>query len=208
MKKRGFYDLVDIMKVLRKECMWDKEQTHKSIRRNFLEETYEAVEAIDNDDINLLKEELGDVMLQVVFHTEIESELENFDIDDVCEGICSKLVLRHPHIFSDVKVENSAEILENWDKIKKIEKNQKSTYEVLDSVAKSLPSLIRGDKIYSKLLKEENYKPEPVLYEPSQDIEKDLCNKLFDMVKVAKDNKIDLEESFSKYIDDYIKTFK
>ena len=208
MKKRGFYDLVDIMKVLRKECMWDKEQTHKSIRRNFLEETYEAVEAIDNDDINLLQEELGDVMLQVVFHTEIESELENFDIDDVCEGICSKLVLRHPHIFSDVKVENSAEILENWDKIKKIEKNQKSTYEVLDSVAKSLPSLIRGDKIYSKLLKEENYKPEPVLYEPSQDIEKDLCNKLFDMVKVAKDNKIDLEESFSKYLDEYIKTFK
>lgn len=96
-----FNDLIEIVKILRSPsgCPWDREQTHKSIRSNFIEETYEAVEAIDTDDKELLKEELGDVLLQVVLHSEIESEEKGFTIDDVCAGICKKLIIRHPHVF-------------------------------------------------------------------------------------------------------------
>lgn len=213
MEKRGFYDLVEIMKVLRKQCMWDKEQTHQSIRRNFIEETYEAIEAIDNGDLALLKEELGDVLLQVVFHTEIETEQGSFDIDDVCEGICAKLVLRHPHIFGDVEVSSADDVLNNWDKIKKVEKNQKNLYEVLASVSKSLPSLIRADKIYSKLLKDESFVDQPVeisldTLENSNDLEHDLSKMMFDLIKIAKHNDIDLEHGLAKYCDFVIETFK
>ena len=97
----NFNDLVEIVKILRAPdgCPWDREQTHKSIRSNFIEETYEAVEAIDTDDLDLLKEELGDVLLQVALHAEIESEQGTFDINDVCDGICKKLIIRHPHVF-------------------------------------------------------------------------------------------------------------
>ena len=116
-----FEDLVDIVSILRSEngCDWDKEQTHKSIRKGFIEEVYEAVEAIDTENPELLCEELGDVLLQVVFHARISAEDKEFDIDDVCDGICKKLIYRHPHVFGDVKVKNSAEILENWDTLKK-----------------------------------------------------------------------------------------
>ena len=116
----GMSDLIEIMKMLRGEngCPWDKEQDHHSIRKNFLEEAYEAVEAIDKEDPELLREELGDVLLQVVFHAEMESEKGVFDFNDVCDEVCKKLVLRHPHVFGDVKVENSAEVLKNWDNIK------------------------------------------------------------------------------------------
>lgn len=95
-----FEDLIKIMKLLRAPngCPWDKEQTHESIRQNFIEETYEVIEAIDTKDKELLKEELGDVLLQVVFHSEMESEIGSFNIDDVCDGICKKLIIRHPHI--------------------------------------------------------------------------------------------------------------
>jgi tetrapyrrole methylase family protein/MazG family protein len=96
-----FEDLVKIVKILRAPggCPWDREQTHKSIRSNFIEETYEAVEAIDTEDNDLLKEELGDVLLQVALHSEIESEKGTFNIDDVCDGVCKKLIIRHPHVF-------------------------------------------------------------------------------------------------------------
>ena len=106
-----FDDLVEIVRLLRSPggCPWDREQTHASIRRNFIEETYEACEAIDLDDKRLLCEELGDVMLQVVFHAEMEAEKGGFTIDDVADGICKKLILRHPHIFGEVRVHDSQE---------------------------------------------------------------------------------------------------
>lgn len=105
----NFNDLVEIVKILRAPdgCPWDREQTHKSIRSNFIEETYEAVEAIDTDDLDLLKEELGDVLLQVAMHAEIESEQGTFDINDVCDGICKKLIIRHPHVFGDVNADTT-----------------------------------------------------------------------------------------------------
>ena len=116
----NFNDLVEIVKILRSPggCPWDREQTHKSIRANFIEETYEAIEAIDNDDTELLKEELGDVLLQVALHSEIESEKNSFTIDDVCDGICKKLIIRHPHVFGSVEADTTEQVLKNWDAIK------------------------------------------------------------------------------------------
>ena len=140
----GFEDLVEIMKLLRSPegCPWDREQDHKSIRKNFIEETYEVVEAIDNNDSELLKEELGDVLLQVVFHAQLESENGGFNIDDVCDGICKKLVVRHPHVFGDKSADSSTSALTNWDNVKMKTKSQKKQSEAMDSVSKALPSLM------------------------------------------------------------------
>ena len=145
-------DLVKIMEILRSDggCPWDREQTHKSIRNNLIEETYEAVEGIDNSDDAILKEELGDVLLQVVFHARIAQEENSFDINDVADGVCKKLILRHPHIFSDVKAETSEKVLENWDAIKKEEKNQKTAADTLKAVSSALPALSRAAKLASK----------------------------------------------------------
>lgn len=143
------------MSILREPggCPWDREQNHHTIRRNLIEETYEVVEAIDKDDMTLMQEELGDLLLQVVFHARIAEEDDEFDFDDVADGICRKLILRHPHIFGDVQADTTEQVLTNWDNIKKEEKHQKTDREVLDSVSHSLPSLIRADKVGSKARK-------------------------------------------------------
>lgn len=150
-----FEDLLEIMKILRSEngCMWDRAQDHHSIRRNFIEETYEVCEAIDNEDVDLLKEELGDVLLQVVFHARMEEEKGTFNMDDVADGICKKLIYRHPHIFGDVDVSSTEEILTNWDALKKTEKGQETATDTLNSVARSLPALIRAEKVQHKAAK-------------------------------------------------------
>ena len=150
-----FNDLVEIMKYLRAPdgCPWDRVQTHESIRSNFIEETYEVIEAIDNKDSELLKEELGDVLLQVVFHSEMSAEENEFDINDVINGVCKKLVERHPHVFGDVKADNSEEALLSWDNVKMNSKSQKKQSEAMDSVSKALPSLMRAEKIQKKAAK-------------------------------------------------------
>ena len=127
-------DLIEIMSILREPggCPWDREQNHHTIRRNLIEETYEVVEAIDKDDMTLMQEELGDLLLQVVFHARIAEEDDEFDFDDVADGICKKLILRHPHIFGDVQADTTEQVLTNWDNIKKEEKHQKTDREVLD----------------------------------------------------------------------------
>ena len=119
-------DLLGIMSVLRSDngCPWDREQSHDSIRNNFIEEVYEVADAIDNDDKSALCEELGDVLLQVVFHSQIEKEAGGFNFDDVADGICKKLILRHPHIFGEVKADTAEKVLDNWDRIKMEEKGQ------------------------------------------------------------------------------------
>jgi tetrapyrrole methylase family protein/MazG family protein len=151
----GIDDLLTIMTLLRSPdgCPWDREQTHASIRKNFLEECYEAVEAIDTGDTALLREELGDVLLQVVFHAEMERERGSFDFGDVCDGICKKLILRHPHIFGDVTVRDSREVLENWDAIKKQEKQQNTHTDSLLSVPRILPALMRSEKVQGRAAK-------------------------------------------------------
>ncbi|MBR0232344.1 MAG: nucleoside triphosphate pyrophosphohydrolase [Clostridia bacterium] len=148
----GFDDLVAIMRVLRAPggCPWDREQTHASIRRDLLEETYELIEGIDAGDADMLREELGDVLLQVVFHSVIAEQDGEFDIGDVCGDICKKLIVRHPHVFGDVTANDSATVLANWDAIKKRTKHQQSDTEVLRSVTKALPALMRAQKLGSK----------------------------------------------------------
>ncbi len=142
-------DLLEIVKILRSEngCPWDKVQTHESIRSDLIEETYEVCEGIDNDSPEMLREELGDLLLQIVFHTQIEREKGNFVFSDVCDDICKKLIERHPHVFGSVKVENEDEVLKNWDAIKKKTKKQENYSDTLESIPKTFPALIRGDKI-------------------------------------------------------------
>ncbi len=151
----NFEDLVNIMKILRGEngCPWDREQTHRSIRRDLLEETYELIEGIDKDDAGMIREELGDVLLQVVFHSDIASSNGNFSVNDVCTDICKKLIVRHPHVFGDVKVTGTENVLSNWDAIKKETKQQKSDTEVLRSVSPAMPALMRADKLGKKARK-------------------------------------------------------
>ena len=148
----GFADLVGIMAILRSEggCPWDREQDHHSIRPNLIEETYEAVEAIDTDDPGLLQEELGDVLLQVVFHSRIEEEAGGFSIDDVVDGICRKLIVRHPHVFGTARADTSADVLKSWNDIKKRTKGQHSEAEGMADIPRVLPALMRSRKVLQK----------------------------------------------------------
>ena len=148
-EKYSITDLLEIMSLLRSEngCPWDREQTHESIRKNFIEETYEAVEAIDCNDSEMLFEELGDVLLQVVFHTQMEKENGSFDFDDVCDGICRKLIVRHPHIFGEEDISSASAVANRWEEIKKLTKGQKTGSETLLAVPKQLPALMRCEKL-------------------------------------------------------------
>lgn len=143
-------DFVALVSYLRSPngCPWDQVQTHESIRRNFLEETYEACEAIDAGDLVHMREELGDVLMQVLFHTDIEREAGHFDIDDVADAACKKLVYRHPHVFRRDEPDAS-----DWDTMKQRERAQTTTAEAMDSVARSLPALWRCEKIQAKAAK-------------------------------------------------------
>lgn len=148
-------DLREIVRILRHPggCAWDQEQTHESIRRNFLEEAYEAAEAIDEGDPEHLREELGDVLLQVVFHASIEEDAGRYDLDAVADGVCRKLIYRHPHVFGDVTVHSTGEILSNWEELKKKEKHQETQADAVDAVARSLPALWRAEKMKKKAAK-------------------------------------------------------
>ena len=148
-------DFVRIIAVLRSEggCPWDREQTHESIRRNLLEEAYEVCEAVDEKDPEHLKEELGDLLLQVIFHSRIEQEAGTFDLNDVADAACKKLLLRHPHVFGDVTADNSDEVMRNWEEIKRIEKSQDTTATAMSDVAETLPALWRAEKIQKKAKK-------------------------------------------------------
>ena len=155
-EKHDFDSLVDIMRILRSEngCPWDREQDHKSIRANFIEETYEVVEAIDNENASLLQEELGDVLLQVIFHARISEEENAFSIQDVIHDVCAKLIHRHPHIFGSVRADTSDVVLENWEKIKTEEKKRIGLSGTLQSIPPSLPALMRAQKTVKKCAKE------------------------------------------------------
>lgn len=148
-EKYSFADLVELMAFLRAPggCPWDAAQSHESIRRNFIEEVYEACEAIDNRDVPLLREELGDVLLQVVFHAQICAEAGQFDIEDVCTGICKKLIRRHPDLFPlDPAMQGKS-----WDEIKAAEKRLTSGSKNAAQVARSLPALIYADKVQTRV---------------------------------------------------------
>lgn len=151
-KSYGFDDLVLLVEVLRsdKGCPWDREQDHKSIRKDLIEETYEVVEAIDTENPTLLREELGDVLLQVVFHAQIEREAERFTMDDVANDICVKLIHRHPHVFGEVSADTSDKVLSNWEKIKSEEKHRNTITDKLKAIPPMLPALMRAEKVGKK----------------------------------------------------------
>ena len=142
--------LIDIIKTLRSEngCAWDREQTHSTLRRNMLEEAYEAVDAIDDNDMKHLKEELGDVLLQVVLHSQIASEENEFSIEDVAKEISDKLVRRHPHVFGNVEVSTTDDIVHNWEEIKKQEKKHRKS--VMDGVSRAQSALMSAQKMSKK----------------------------------------------------------
>lgn len=225
--KYNFYDLVKIMSLLRSDngCPWDKEQTHKSIRRDFLEECYEAIEAIDTDNRELLLEELGDVLLQVVFHSQIEAEVGGFDADDVCDGICKKLIVRHPHVFGDVDAKTSEAVLKNWDAIKMQTKSQSTLSQVMHSVSPALPSLIRADKIQNKakkigfdfdsplsaldkLAEEIDELRDAIQNKSKAEAESELGDVLFSAVNVGRLMKLDCEKALGDTSERFISRFE
>ncbi len=142
--------LINTIRILRSPegCEWDRQQTHESIRQNMLEEAYEAVEAIDEKNISHLKEELGDVLLQVVLHAQIAKDNNEFDIEDIAKNLNDKLIHRHPHVFGDIKTNDTKKILENWEKLKAKEKKERKN--ILDGIPATLPSLLKALKISKK----------------------------------------------------------
>ena len=214
-------DLLRIMELLRSPggCPWDREQTPRSIRRNMLEEAYEVVEAIDQDDPDHLKEELGDVLLQVVFHAQMAREAGRFTFDDVVDGICKKLVFRHPHVFGGADARDSDRALTTWEEQKRAEKGQKTAGDTLDAVARSLPALMRAEKIQDKARKAGFDWPEagPALDKLSEEVselrqaaeegtnsQEELGDVLFAAVKVGRflgvDSELTLHAACEKFI--------
>lgn len=222
--KYGVYDLKKLVAVLRAPggCPWDAEQTHESIRRNMLEEAYEVAEAIDEGSSEHLCEELGDVLTQVVFHSGIEEDAGRFDLDDVADMVCRKLILRHPHVFSDVTVSGSDEVLKNWDDIKRVEKSQNTVTDSMEAVAKSLPALWRAEKIQKKAAKAGFDWPDvwgavdklaEELTELSdaisseKGIKEELGDVLFSVVNVARFLGVDPEEALAESCDKFTSRF-
>ncbi len=154
-EKYDINDLIEVIRLLRQPdgCPWDKEQTHESVRMNFIEEVYEVIEAIDQKNTALMREELGDVLMQVVFHAQMEREQGHFTFEDVCDEVCRKLIIRHPHVFSNVQVSDTGEVLNNWEQIKQQTKGQTTYTETLESVAVSLPALMRAQKVGKRAAK-------------------------------------------------------
>ncbi len=206
MEKKNFYDFCKIIEKLRAPggCPWDREQTHLTLRKHLLEEAYEAYDAIDEGGGMKLADELGDVLLQIVMHAQVGKEEGTFDIDDVTDLVSRKMIERHPHVFGDVTVKNSEEVLDNWEEIKKKQRGQKKTYETMEGVAKSLPALYRAEKIIGKAKKGgflENTASGTVT-------EEEVGEKLFKIVSLAQNNGIDAEEALSSYIKKFIKKIK
>ena len=146
--------LIETVRTLRSPqgCEWDRAQTHKSLRPNMLEEAYEAVDAMDSGDMKHLKEELGDVLLQVLLHSQIADDEGEFNLDDVAKGLNEKLIHRHPHVFGNVKVSSTQDIIDNWDKLKKEEKPHRKS--AMDGISKSQSALMSAQKISKRAVKQ------------------------------------------------------
>ena len=202
-------DLRQIVTILRSPggCPWDGEQTHKSIIPGMIEEAYEVVEAIEEENGEMLREELGDVLLQIVFHADIERERGTFDFDDAVTDICRKMIIRHPHVFADVKADTSDVVLDNWDKIKAQTKHQKDLGERLDSIAKPLPALIRTQKVIHKTAKEREV-PVPEVSDRLTAEELRLGNAFADVIRECEAKGLEAETVLRRYSDALIAQIK
>lgn len=208
-------DLVEIIAVLRAPngCPWDREQTHASIRKNLIEETYEVAEAIDTNDTGLLLEELGDLLMQVLMHAQMEAEQGHFTFDDVCNEVSQKLVYRHPHVFGDVTANDSDTVLRNWEDLKNAEKGRQTAADSLESVPAGLPALMRSQKVQKRAadfdfsyadtaeamidLRSEVEELQQALQLP-QGVEHEAGDVLFAAVNVARQAGIDAEEALTR----------
>ena len=219
------YDFKELIRLLRGEggCPWDREQTHQSIRRNFLEEAYEVCEAIDEGDCEHLREELGDVLMQVLFHARIEEEVGRFDIDSVADKAVKKLISRHPHVFGDATVSDAADVLDKWEGIKRLERAQETVNSSMDSVAESLPSLWRAEKIQKKAAKvgfdwpeidgaldkaEEELSELRQAVKTGDGVEEELGDLLFAAVNVARFAGVDPEDALHAACGKFIARFR
>lgn len=225
MKYPNLEKLVDIIAVLRSEngCPWDREQTHKSLRPNMLEEAYEAVDAIDDGDIPNLREELGDVLLQVILHAQIAKDNNEFDIEDVAKELSDKLIHRHPHVFGNAHVNSADDVMVNWDKLKKEEKiNRKS---ILDGISKSQSALMSAQKISKKVVKvgfewdsleslknciKSEYKEfeDAVNSQDKDNMEDEMGDILFATVNLARWYKIDAEQALLRANKKFVQRFR
>ena len=225
--KKDFNDLLEIVEVLRGEngCPWDREQTHKSLEKALVEESYEVIDAIDREDDNGLVEELGDVLLQVVFHASIGKEDGYFDINEIITGICNKMISRHPHVFGTLNnINTSNDVLTKWDELKKEEKGYETLSEEMKGVTKGLPSLLRAHKVQNKAkkvgfdladidsainkLKEEIQEVIDVYNTKNMDkIKDEVGDLLFSCVNVARFLNVDEELALNATIDKFIKRF-
>ncbi len=216
-----FTEFVEIVKRLRNDCPWDRIQTHLSLRRCLLEETYETLEAIDNNDPDELKKELGDLLLQVVFHSNIAEEINEFTLKDVIETETIKLINRHPHVFGDVKVKDSEEVKRNWENLKKNE-GRKS---VIDGIPEQLPALLKAyriqekaskvgfdwkdeEPVFDKIREElEELKVNVSLNKSHKEIEDEFGDLLFSIVNFARFHKINPEDALRRTVSKFKERF-
>ena len=218
-------DLRRIVALLRAPggCPWDGAQTHESIRRNFIEEAYEVAEAIDEQSPAHLKEELGDVLLQVVFHASLEEDAGRFDLDDVADGICKKLIFRHPFLFEQERGQDAGGALTTWEERKRVEKGQRSAGEAMESVARALPALTRAEKIQSKAARAGFDWPDigPAMDKVGEEldelrqavdtgtnVEEELGDLLFAAAKVGRFAGVDPELALQRACDKFIRRFR
>lgn len=225
---KDHYDLNDfrqVIAILRHPggCPWDQAQDHHSIRRNFIEEVYEACEGIDTENTELLREELGDVLMQVLFHASIEEDAGRFDIDDVADQAVKKLIFRHPHVFAAQAVDGVDQVLTNWDELKRQEKHQETYTDTLDAVARTLPALWRAEKVQRKAAKAGFDWPNPdgafakIREETAElreaasaqsNVEEELGDLLFAVVNAARFLQVDPEDALNRATDKFISRFR
>lgn len=205
-------------------CPWDREQTHETLKPYLIEEAYETLEAIDSGEDGLMCEELGDLLLQIVFHSQLASEEKRFNIDKVCDGISDKLVRRHPHIFADTKADTAEQVLTNWEKIKKLEKAE-TRKSILEGVPTSMPALLRAwrlqgkarsvgfdwdeaDGAFEKLQEEMDEFRAACASGASAHVEEELGDLLFSLVNMGRFVKANPEEALTKTINKFIARFE
>lgn len=225
--KYNIEDLISLVTLLRAPggCHWDREQTHESIKKNFIEETYEVIEAINKNSQDGLKEELGDILLQVAMHSEMEREVGGFDFSDVCDDICKKLIVRHPHVFGDAVANDTSQALSSWDAVKQSIKGVKKQSEAMDSIPLELPALMRAQKVqgkaskllfdcidcdsaFNKLFEQVNELKIAIDQNSQSDFERKFGDLLFSCVNVSRFIKIDSEEALKASTDKFINQFK
>ena len=222
-KNYTYEDLLDIVKKLRapEGCPWDMEQTHQSIKHDIIEEGYELIEELDNNNWEKVADESGDLLLQIVFHAQIGKEKGEYSMDDVINAVCRKLVHRHRHVFGDVKVKDSDEVLKNWAQIKRDDRGQKTVAQDMAEVSKYLPALMRTEKIQGKAEKGGYVFSEPVVVAESvaklinillSNSDKEVSEKyigkmLFEIVSVANKMGIDAETALNRHTESFIQEY-